>query len=479
MNQISMSGVDFNHPETGFAGATCGLRERSDYLLNAGARKRVRQRITIGERQRTGGHDLLPAPCMFGHCSVTFPRPVRAGFASGVRQLHAGDAALLMNEPDDSSERLNVIVIPDAKILRTDAALGKNGRGLGKHQSSSTHCTAAQVDEMPVVRVPVRTGVLAHRRDKHTVRKREATNGERVKQVSHRSSSANGSTRGDRLRRDDEFAFPGTGSDCGGAVNSPRPPMNLILLESGEVSDSGDVTLAGARADHMVNVLNIAPGHQVRVAVLDGPYGVGTVQSIGARTVALRCAFDTAIPPRPRVDLLLALPRPKVMRRLWAQIAALCVGQIILTNAARVERNYFDTHVLTPQCYGPLLIEGLQQARDTRRPNVSIHRQFRMLVEDDLDGLFPSGLRLAAHPAAQMPTGALVRERVRECVEERILLAVGPEGGWNDFETALLEAHGFRSVSMGPRTLRTSTACIALLALVHDAVLHTRTTRVG
>jgi RsmE family RNA methyltransferase len=242
--------------------------------------------------------------------------------------------------------------------------------------------------------------------------------------------------------------------------------MNLIILEPSEVGDVGDVSLSGVRADHLLNVLRVAAGHHVRVGVIDGPCGVATVQSVAGGTVELRCAFDTTVPSRPRVDLLLALPRPKVMRRLWAQIAALGVGRIILTNAERVERNYFDTHVLTPECYRPLLVEGLQQARDTRQPDVSIHRQFKVLIEDELDGLFPGGLRLVADPAAKKPAGAVVRENTAE----RILLAIGPEGGWNDFETALLEAHGFQSAGMGPRTLRTDTACIALLALVHDAM---------
>ena len=245
--------------------------------------------------------------------------------------------------------------------------------------------------------------------------------------------------------------------------------MNLVILESGEVSDAGEVSLSGARGRHLLDVLGAAPGQRVRVGVLDGPCGEGTVQSVADGTVALRCAFDATVPPRPQVDLLLALPRPKVMRRLWAQLAALGVGQIILTNAERVERNYFDTHVLTPQCYRPLLVEGLQQARDTWLPRVSIHRRFKVLVEDELDGLFPHGLRglrLRADPAATKTVGTLVRESR----EERILLAVGPEGGWNEFETALLEAHGFQSAGMGRRTLRTDTACVALLALVHEAM---------
>ncbi len=238
--------------------------------------------------------------------------------------------------------------------------------------------------------------------------------------------------------------------------------MNLLLLEAGEARN--EVTLDGVRGRHLRHVLHVEPGQQVRVGVIDGPRGTATVESIEGEKVTLHCAFEADPPPVPAVDLLLALPRPKVMRRLWAQIAAMGVGQIILTNAERVERNYFDTHVLTPDCYRPLLVEGLQQARDTRLPRVSIHRQFKVLVEDELDRLFPAGLRLVADPAASTSAASVGRVRTGE----RVLLAVGPEGGWNAFETSLLTARGFTPVSMGPRTLRTDTACIALLALVHS-----------
>ena len=85
-------------------------------------------------------------------------------------------------------------------------------------------------------------------------------------------------------------------------------------------------------------------------------------------------AVERDTPPRPRVDVLLALPRPKVLKRMWAQLASLGVGQIILTNASRVERDYFDTHVLTEACYRPLLIEGLQRLRRTEEAEVFLRR---------------------------------------------------------------------------------------------------------
>jgi RsmE family RNA methyltransferase len=202
------------------------------------------------------------------------------------------------------------------------------------------------------------------------------------------------------------------------------------------------------------------------VGVIDGATGTATVTSLSAGCVELRCTFNGDIPPRPLVDLLLAVPRPKVMRRLWAQLGALGVGQIILTNAARVERNYFDTHVLTEPYYRPLLIEGLQQARDTRVPAVSIYRRFKVLVEDELDTLFPEGVRVAAHPES----GRSLTDAVRDHSGARVLLAVGPEGGWTTFELDVLAAHGFQAAGTGARTLRSDTACIALVALAHEAL---------
>jgi len=245
--------------------------------------------------------------------------------------------------------------------------------------------------------------------------------------------------------------------------------VNLILFEPWEIGEFGRVTASGTRARHLINVLKAPAGHQVRVGVIDGPIGVGTVVSVGVDSVTLDCTFDKTVPERPRVDLLLAVPRPKVLRRLWAQIAAIGVGQVILTNAEKVERDYFDSHVMNEEGYRPLLIEGLQQARDTRVPAVSIHKRFTVLVEDDLDRLFPEGRRLVAHPGADRTFRSHL-STAPGTHDERVLLAIGPEGGWNDFELALLERHGFARASMGSRTLATTTACIAALTLVHEAL---------
>ena len=241
--------------------------------------------------------------------------------------------------------------------------------------------------------------------------------------------------------------------------------MNLILLQPFEIEEAGRAVLTDERARHIRKVLKAAPGKSLRIGLLNGSLGTGTVESVERTEVTLCCAFDEEPPPRPGMDLVLAMPRPKVMKRLWAQLAALGVGRIILVRAAKGERCYFDSHVLNPDCYTPLLIEGLQQARCTHLPEVMIRPLFKPFVEDELSELFSGHMKLLADPAG---VKRLDERLLEEPLSKRVVLAVGPEGGWTAYELDQLTAHGFRVFGMGPRILRTDTALIGLLSMLAE-----------
>eukprot|EP00958_Prasinococcus_capsulatus_P020147 scaffold2573_cov268-Prasinococcus_capsulatus_cf.AAC.2 len=142
-----------------------------------------------------------------------------------------------------------------------------------------------------------------------------------------------------------------------------------------------------SRAQHITRVLRARRGDAVRIGVLNGPKAtallasaVGDSEAEGALVLDVPVAWrelSRPAPPtaQPRTDLLLAMPRPKVrergtrsgpggarggrqlravtscaraqvMRRLWAQVAALGVGSVVVTGAERVEPSYFTSHVL-------------------------------------------------------------------------------------------------------------------------------------
>ena len=66
-------------------------------------------------------------------------------------QLYAGHAAVGFYKTGDALQVLDVLIFPNAKVLRGNAALGRNSCGLGKYQPGTTHGPAAQMHQVPVI----------------------------------------------------------------------------------------------------------------------------------------------------------------------------------------------------------------------------------------------------------------------------------------------------------------------------------------
>jgi RsmE family RNA methyltransferase len=237
--------------------------------------------------------------------------------------------------------------------------------------------------------------------------------------------------------------------------------MNLLLLRDEDFVGPEEARLIGRRATHAREVLRAQAGDRLRVGRLGGNTGEAEVLANDAEGLRLRVALTSPPPPRPGVDLVLAIPRPKALKKVLPAAASLGVERIVLLNAFRVEKSYFDSKVLDPAFLEELLVLGLEQARDTRMPELLVRERFRPFVEDELDGLFPQGARLVPHPTAATTFPALLPE-------SRVTLAIGPEGGWIPFELELLSQRGFLPVSLGARILRVETVVPYLLGRLGD-----------
>ena len=239
--------------------------------------------------------------------------------------------------------------------------------------------------------------------------------------------------------------------------------MNRILFEKDEIRD-GVATFGGERAEHVMNVLHGEVGQMLKTGEIDGLVGTSVItaisclpSSVSSPTVTVSCSH-TEKSLQPWVDLILAPPRPRVMKRLLPQLAAMGVGRIFLVGAKKVEKDFWGATLLKPENYRPLLIDGLMQAGTSILPTLETRRNFRKFVKEELDGLWPEAKRIVAHPYGAQSMA------IDSCRQQSVLLAIGPEGGWTDEEVALLEEHGFARYSLGSRILRTDTATVALLA---------------
>lgn len=238
--------------------------------------------------------------------------------------------------------------------------------------------------------------------------------------------------------------------------------MNLILIEPDELPDGGvgaggRVVLRGRRAAHVRDVHRAALGDELVVGRVDGAVGRGRVVRWEEAAVELDVTLEREPPAKLPLTLVLALPRPRVLKRCLAAAAALGAERVVLVNAWRVEKSYWQTPVLTAA--RDFLMLGLEQARDTRLPALEVRKLFKPFAEDELPAICAGRRALVAHPAPEAPHV----DTACASPAPPTVLCVGPEGGWLPYEVEKLERAGARCVQMGPRIQRVEVALAALV----------------
>ncbi|WP_236238013.1 16S rRNA (uracil(1498)-N(3))-methyltransferase [Pseudomonas faucium] len=234
--------------------------------------------------------------------------------------------------------------------------------------------------------------------------------------------------------------------------------MNLLLLEEADFVSADRVVLADRRFTHMQEIHRVAVGDTLRVGRINGLMGSATVVRLAQHEAELEVTVDQPPPAKLPLTLVLAVPRPKMLRRLFQTVATIGVQRLILVNSYKVEKSFWQTPFLTPASIRENLILGLEQARDTVLPEVIIEKRFKPFVEDRLPAIADGTLGLVGHPG---PYPACPR-----AVEGPVTLAIGPEGGWIPYEVELLGKAGLSPVQLGERILRVETAVTALLSRI-------------
>jgi len=232
--------------------------------------------------------------------------------------------------------------------------------------------------------------------------------------------------------------------------------VNLLLLEEADFISADRVILRDRRLTHMQEVHRSEVGDSLRVGRVGGLLGSAQLLRLETREAELSVSFDREPPAKLPLTLVLALPRPKMLRRVFQTVATMGVPKVILVNSYRVEKSFWQTPFLEPAAIREQLILGLEQARDSVLPEIIIEKRFKPFVEDRLPAIVDGTLGLVGHPG-DFPT-------CPRAVDEPVTLAIGPEGGWIPYEIDLLRASGLNPVQLGERILRVETAVTALLA---------------
>jgi len=235
--------------------------------------------------------------------------------------------------------------------------------------------------------------------------------------------------------------------------------MNLILLFPDDFIPSTDrVSLTGRRQQHVLAVHQAVVGQELLVGLLNGEIGRGLVTRLTDDVLEMLVRWERRPPAPLPVTLVLALPRPTVLKRVLQTVSSMGVKRIFLIHGCRVEKTYWQSHALREDEIRHQLILGLEQARDTVMPEVQLRPRFKPFAEDELPQLTRGARCFLADPeiASPCPQG----------VTQASVMAVGPEGGFVEFEVRKFRELGFEMVQVGQRTLRVEAAVPALLGKI-------------
>lgn len=231
--------------------------------------------------------------------------------------------------------------------------------------------------------------------------------------------------------------------------------MNIVLLEPEQIAGSDAWKIESPRQlQHLRQHLDLKIGDTLKVGIRQGPRYLSEVLEISEQHILVKPVRLETVPEKLPVHLILALPRPKVLRRIIMDAVTIGVERISLIHSYRVDKSYWQTPFL--QQLDDYVTLGLEQAGDTMAPEIQLYKRFKPFVEDVLPTLINAERpAYVAHPYAE--------QYMPYAIQQGCSLIVGPEGGFIPYEVNLLKKNGCQAMSIGNRILRTETAVSNIL----------------
>jgi len=212
-------------------------------------------------------------------------------------------------------------------------------------------------------------------------------------------------------------------------------------------------------AAHALRVLRLKPGDAVTLFNGDGHEYPARLAAVGAREVQAEVmARESPARESPlRVTLIQALARGEKMDWIVQKGTELGAARIVPVTTERSEVKLDAARgEKRLEHWRGVAIAACEQCGRNVMPVIEAPLELSAWLEATRD---ERDSRWMLHP-----DGTTRARDLRATASTTLDLAVGPEGGFGDIDLAVLRAHGFRELAIGPRILRTETAGVAAIA---------------
>ena len=222
--------------------------------------------------------------------------------------------------------------------------------------------------------------------------------------------------------------------------------------------DANRVRFDAAEAHHLRRVLRLRPG-----AVVEGTDGAGGLYTIRLVTLdgeggwgAIEARAEPARESPCSITLAQAILKGDRMSWLVKKATELGVSRIVPMETERVVARAADEGTARQARWARIAREAVKQCGRVIVPGIDPPRAFPEVLAE-----------VASHDVAWVcwEGGGQTLVEAAAGTASRLLLLIGPEGGFTADEVAAAESAGARRVSLGPRILRAESAGLTAVAL--------------
>jgi 16S rRNA (uracil1498-N3)-methyltransferase len=239
--------------------------------------------------------------------------------------------------------------------------------------------------------------------------------------------------------------------------------MRRFIISSRSIRD-GFASFDGDVFNHMVRVLRLGPGEEVQLIDEKGTVHSGVINQVAKEWVAVKIVSSTApaevLSEVPRITVCQALPKGEKLEFILQKGTELGADEFWLFGGRRsVAKVSNDQLSHKYERWNRIVSGAARQSGRTFIPTVRL-----MTGAEEVSYTTSQELRLILWEDERDNTLAKV---LKGSIKPRsIIVAIGPEGGFDPREVQHFKEAGFVPVTLGSRILRTETASIAILAVL-------------
>jgi 16S rRNA (uracil1498-N3)-methyltransferase len=227
---------------------------------------------------------------------------------------------------------------------------------------------------------------------------------------------------------------------------------------SGNIAKNGIGRLDEDQAHHATQVMRMAIGDLVHLFDSNGNEYIARIQQIEKKSLTFvvletKSADDLS---HPMICVAACLPKGDRQKFMIEKLVELGVDQFI---PLRANRSVAVASVNVISRHRKGVIEATKQCGRKRLMELSSEQSLSELIEATSEEA--TWLRLLANPSGESSLSD-----IEMATQPRVVVAIGPEGGFDNLENEMLVRANWKRVRVGNSILRIETAAIAAAALL-------------